>query len=175
MRRLFVTLAFFVSSAALATARPALADSKATTTPTAPEPAASDRPYVVEDRGPNRLLLATGVATLGFTYGVSAYAGATTTWDSERWLLVPLVGPWLTLIRREGCGAPDSARCEVEPTFSALFVASGLLQLGGAVQIAAAFLKRELHEVDRPVVQRTVAIVPSGVPGGATLAARGIF
>ena len=48
----------------------------------------------IEDRGPNRLLLATGIATLAFSYTVSGYAGATSSRESERWLLVPAVGPF---------------------------------------------------------------------------------
>lgn len=172
MRRL---LAPIVSTAALSIASTALGDSKATTTEATLERAADDRQPVLVDRGPNRLLLGTGIATLGFTYGVSAWVGATTEWPSERWLLVPVVGPWLTLVRREDCGDPASARCDVEPAFTALFVTSGVLQLGGLVQIYAAFLKRELREADRPVVAPGVAIVPATVPGGAALAARGIF
>lgn len=179
MRRLAPLFVLVTSTAALATAAPAHADSKATTQPTTPAalpPAtAAERPYVLEDHGPNRLLLATGLATLGFAYGVSAYAALTTERDSEKWLLVPVAGPWLTLIRREDCGDRASARCDVESTFAGLFVASGLLQLAGVVQIAAAFAKRELREVDRPVVPFRAAVLPAAVPGGAALAAQGTF
>lgn len=175
MRRLFVPVAGLVAGTVLAVASPARADSKATTTPTTPEPTRLEREHAVVDRGPNRLLLATGVATLGFAYGVSAWVGASTERPSERWLLVPVAGPWVTLARREDCGDPRSARCDVEPTFSALFVVSGLVQLGGAAQIVAAFLKRELRETDRPVIEPRVAVLPAGVPGGAALTARGSF
>ena len=159
-------LAPILLATALFAADDARADSKATTAPTSlPRPGEAEAPLVV-DRGPNRLLLGTGVTTLVFAYGISAYVGATTERSSERWLVVPLAGPWVALAQREGCAETGTTPCDVDPAFRGLLVADGLLQLAGAAQIALAFVKRE---------RREVTFVPSRVPGGAGLVALGTF
>jgi hypothetical protein len=110
------------------------------------------RRFEVEDRGPNRMILASGIATLGFSYGVSGYVGATSPRESERFLLVPVLGPWMALAEREACGSPPAVPCETESTYQALLVASGGLQLLGLAEVAYAFVKRERREVERPLV-----------------------
>lgn len=138
----------------------------------APEEARADEPVetiVVEDRGPNQLLLATGVATLGFSYAVSGWVGATSSRASERFLLVPVAGPWLALSRRETCGERPAVPCDIEPTYDALFVVDGVLQGLGLAQVAYAFVKREKREVERP------SVVPLSIPRGAGVAAVGTF
>ena len=124
----------------------------------------------IEDRGPNRLLLATGIATLGFSYGVSAWVGATSPRESERFLLAPVIGPWTALALRDPCGpSPSAVSCETESTYQALIVASGALQLVGVAQIAFAFVKRERREIERPV------IMPIALRAGAGFAATATF
>ena len=164
--RALVPIAFL--GATLAAAADARADSKATTSPTTPttaeKPERATSAFV--DAGPNRLLLGTGITTLGFAYGIAAYVGATTERSSERWLIVPFAGPWLALANREGCAETGTTPCDVDPAFRGLLVADGLLQLAGAAQIALAFVKRE---------RRDVTFLPSRVPGGAGLVALGTF
>jgi hypothetical protein len=128
-----------------------------------------DSRIVIEDRGPNRLLLATGIATLGFNYAVSAWVGVTSPRESERFLTVPLFGPWLALARREGCGGEGAVTCENETTYVGLLIADGALQALGAAQIGFAFVKREKRELERP------AIVPLRLDHGAGVAAVGTF
>jgi hypothetical protein len=161
-------LALPILVASALTAADARADSKATTAESL-----RDDPHVI-DGGPNRLLLATGLATLGFAYGISAYVGATTERGSERWLLVPVSGPWLALARREGCAEVGATPCDVEPTFQGLLVADGLIQLAGVAQLALAFVKRERRET-QAAVARTVSLLPARMPGGAGLFAHGAF
>lgn len=107
--------------------------------------------------------MATGIATLGFSHSVSAWVGATSPHESDRFLLVPAVGPFLALAQREGC------ECATEPTYEGLLVASGALQLAGLAQIAFAFVKRERREVERPLV------MPLALRGGAGLGATATF
>ena len=123
----------------------------------------------VVDRGPNRLLLATGIATLGFSYGVSAWVGATSPRESERFLIAPVVGPWIALVVREGCGPRPAVPCDTEPTYDGLIVASGALQLVGLAQVAIAFVKRERREIERPLV------MPVAFRAGAGLTATARF
>lgn len=123
----------------------------------------------LEDHGPNRLLLATGIATLGFTYGVSSYLGVTSARESDRWLLVPFSGPFVAVARREPCGERPAIPCDTEPTYKALLIVDGGLQLAGAALIALAFVKRELRETPRPLV------MPLAMRGGAGVAAVTVF
>jgi hypothetical protein len=124
----------------------------------------------IEDRGPNRLLLATGIATLGFSFAVSGYVGATSPRESERFLLVPAIGPFIALAERESCGGqPSSVSCNAESTYQGLLVASGAMQLAGVAQIALAFVTRERREIERPVV------MPLALRGGAGIGASATF
>jgi hypothetical protein len=120
----------------------------------------------IEDRGPNRMILASGIATFGFSYGVSGYVGATSPHESERFLLVPVFGPWMALVEREACGPSPAVSCETESTYQALLVASGGLQLLGLAEVAYAFVKRERREVERPLV--TALAFRGGAGLGAT-------
>lgn len=128
------------------------------------------RPTIrVEDRGPNRLLLATGIATFGFAYGVSGYIGATSSEESDRFLLVPAVGPFVALAERAGCApGSTSTRCMNESTYEGLLVASGAMQLAGLAQIAVAFIVRERREIQRPLVMPLALRQGGGVVALAT-------
>lgn len=132
-------------------------ESKATTEPM--ESPAGTHERVVVDNGPNRLLLTTGFVTIGFAYAMSAYVALGSHHASEKWLYVPVAGPWVAFARPDGLDA----------TSRALLVADGLVQLAGVAQLAAAFVTRELKERDRPI------IVPLRVEGGAGAAAVGTF
>ena len=133
------------------------------------------RPAVV-DAGPNPLLLAAGAATFAFAYGGSVWVGATSTRASDRPLLVPFAGPWLALGAHGGCSS-GGAPCGQETTYAALFVADGLVQAAGAVQIALAFVRRNLRDTrDSPVRSARVTVAPSRpAGGGVALAAVGEF
>lgn len=126
------------------------------------------RRVVIEDRGPNRMLLATGIATLGFAYGVSGWVGATSPHESERFLLVPVLGPWGALAEREHCGPSPAVPCDRDHTYEGLIVASGAMQLAGVAQIAFAFVKRERREVERPLVMPVAFRAGAGLGATAT-------
>lgn len=119
----------------------------------------------IEDRGPNRLLMATGLATFGFSYSVSAYVGAASQRESDRFLVVPAAGPFIALVERDACGTAATGACTNEMTYEGLLVASGVMQLAGLAQIGLAFITRERREVERPLV------MPQALRGGAGLGA----
>lgn len=136
----------------------------------------SDAVPRVVDAGPNRLLLASGAATIGFAYGGSLWVGATSTRSSDRPLLVPFAGPWIALGAHGSCGGGGTP-CGQETTYAALFIADGLVQAAGAVQIALAFLRRDLRDTHDPLVRSArVTVAPSRPAGGGLgLAAVGEF
>ena len=137
-----------------------------------PRVASADEPIervVVEDRGPNHLLLATGIATFGFSYAVSGWVGLTSPRASERFLVVPVAGPWIALSRRALCGERPAVPCDTERTYEGLLIADGILQGLGLAQIGYAFVKREKREVERTTV------VPLTIAHGAGVAAVGTF
>lgn len=111
---------------------------------------------------PNQLLLATGIATAGFTYAASAYVGLTSPHASSHWLVLPLAGPWVSLGTRGTCGRSSASTCEVESAYKTLLVVDGIVQLAGAAQILAAFFQREPK-------RSSITIAPVHVPGGAAL------
>lgn len=117
------------------------------------------------DSGPNRLLLATGGASFAFAYAGAAWVGATSSRSADRPLLIPFAGPWVAL-RAHVAAACDATTtpCGQQTTYAALTVADGLMQAAGAVQIALAFLHRDLQEAREPVAR--MAIAPSRPPGG---------
>jgi hypothetical protein len=89
---------------------------------------------------------------------------------------VPFAGPWVALGTRGSCGGGGSP-CGQETAYGALLVADGLVQAASAVQIALAFVHRELRTSTEPLV-RTARVTfaptrPSG--GGLGFAAIGQF
>ena len=131
------------------------------------------------DAGPNRLLLATGAATFAFSYGGAAWVGLTSSRTADRPLLVPFAGPWIALNAHVAgaCGALGGT-CGQEAAYSGLLIADGLVQAASAVQIALAFVHRELRETSTPLARRTahVSVAPARAPGGGlALAAFGEF
>jgi hypothetical protein len=137
-------------------------------------PAVPEGSSRVIDAGPNGLLLATGAATFAFAYGGSLWVGATR--SSDRPLLVPFAGPWIALGAHGACGG-GGAPCGQETTYAALFVADGLAQAAGAVQIALAFLLRDLRDTHDPLVRSArITVAPSRPAGGGVgIAAFGEF
>ncbi len=140
---------------------------------------AADDSATVVQAGPNRLLLATGAATFAFSYGGAAWVGLTSSRTADRPLLVPFAGPWIALNAHVAgaCGALGGA-CGQEAAYSGLLIADGLVQAASAVQIALAFVHRELRETSAPWVRRTahVSVAPARAPGGGlALAAVGEF
>jgi hypothetical protein len=173
MRRTATALLFVASL--LAGGGSAHAQAPAVVEP-ATEPMTAERRATVVDMGPNRLLLATGAAGLAFAYAGSLWVGATSTRTSDRPLVVPFAGPWVALGTRGSCGG-GGLPCGQETAYGALLVADGLVQAASAVQIALAFLHRELRTSTEPVIRSArVTLAPTRPSsGGVGLAAIGQF
>ena len=80
-------------------------------------------------RGPDPLLITTGVVIFGVPYGFSAAAAGASNIPSDKWLYVPVVGPWGDIIARLTCTTTD---CQGNLGPAALpLVLSGLGQAAG--------------------------------------------
>jgi hypothetical protein len=168
MRRAATALSFVLSVLASAGAARAAE-------PTLEPPELEPRTTIVS-AGPDRLLLATGAATFAFAYGGSLWVGAMTTRSSDRALLIPFAGPWVALGARGTCGE-SGVPCGQQSTYAGLLITDGLVQAASAVQIALAFLHRELRQKPDPVIRTArVTLAPSRPSGGGlALAAVGQF
>lgn len=167
MRRAATALVFVTSLAWVVVAPgSARADGPSATEPAAVEPMTGEARTTVVDMGPDRLLLATGAAGLAFAYAGSLWVGATSTRTSDRALVVPFAGPWVALGTRGSCGGSGSA-CGQETAYGALLVADALVQAASAVQIALAFIHRELRTRAEPVLRSArVTLAPTRPSGG---------
>jgi hypothetical protein len=139
-------------------------------------PDSAATPPVAPETGPNRLLLASGAATLAFGYGGAAWVGATSSLETDRLLLLPLAGPWLALATRAPCDEPSTGVCGHETTYDGLLVADGLVQIAGVVQVALAFLRRDLRRAVEPsLFGGHMRVAPARAAGGLAIAATGTF
>lgn len=137
-----------------------------------PTPYTSDMPQTERYR-PNRpLLIASGSAFLG-AYATSAVIGAVNDRDEDKFLLVPLVGPWIDL------GNRDCAKlaCDNEDWSKALLIGSGVIQtLGAAGTIASFFVTETRTTTARATEKSRWMITPSNVGRtGYGLSAAGTF
>src|SRR5262245_35580137 len=99
----------------------------------------ADRPVM----RPNSTLLIGGSALLVGAYVPSMVVAASSDHDGDKWLYVPVVGPWADLAGRGGCG--DNS-CGTEAAFKILLIGSGVAQVAGAGGIIASFLIPERQE-----------------------------
>lgn len=100
---------------------------------------------------PNRPLIWSGVFTLGISYGISAVVGATSNTDADRYLFIPVAGPWIDFASRAGC--PGTGSCAGETAAKVGLVIDGIFQGIGAISIVSGFLWR------RQVVVRDTAAI----------------
>lgn len=113
-----------------------------TTTLTSANWAAQERP---EDRArPSRTLLYTGGAIFLGSYAASAIASAIVGTDGDRWLAVPVAGPWIALGERQtSCGFGDCGFHE--DVNLAGITASGVAQAAGlGLMITSLFISEKI-------------------------------
>jgi hypothetical protein len=125
--------------------------------------------------GPNRSLIGTGLVTFGLAYIPAVIVAGESSQSADHHMFVPVVGPWLNLANRPGCG-PESIACDTETTNKVLIGVDGVFQGIGAITTIVGFLSPEpQHEVvttSKPTIHLTPAKI--GV-GGYGLAAFGDF
>jgi hypothetical protein len=120
---------------------------------------------------PNYHMIGSGLFTFAVPYTISAFVGATSNENADRYLFVPLVGPWLDLGQRPAC--PIAAlSCNSETAARVGLVLDGLFQDIGALMVVSGLLWR--HEV---IVRRVahVQVSPWFGPTGTGLAMSGTF
>jgi hypothetical protein len=141
-------------------------------------------PVVAEKRysGPNRALLGGGLIMLGGAYIPSVIVAAESNTPADNQLNIPVVGPWLDLAQRPGCGGPGDFTCGTETGYRTLIILSGVFQGLGALSTLASFVvperatvvrtaKAEQHDASKPHFM----LAPSVGAGGYGVAALGSF
>jgi hypothetical protein len=126
-------------------------------------------------RGPDPLLITTGVVIFGVPYGFSAAAAGASSLPSDKWLYVPVAGPWGDIIARLTCTSTD---CKGDLGPAALpLVLSGLGQAAGVGILIKALIdppgKSARSASDGSHVH--VHVAPTTYAGGGGLQAFGAF
>jgi hypothetical protein len=102
----------------------------------------SARPATAETisgyNGPNRVLLSVGLATFGLAYTPAVVVAAESSLNTDKALYGPLVGPWIDLGNRPGCGLRVS--CDLEAVNKVLIATDGVFQGLGALAFASSFV-----------------------------------
>ncbi len=123
--------------------------------------------------GPDPLLVTTGVVIFGVPYGFSAFAAATSNLPSDKWLYVPIAGPWGDIIARLTCTSSD---CKGDLGPAALpLILSGLGQAAGVGILIKALIDPPGKSRARSASDTHVHVVPATYAGGAGLQAYGAF
>jgi hypothetical protein len=123
-------------------------------------------------RGPDPLLVTTGVVIFGIPYGFSAFGAAASTTSSDKWLYVPVVGPWGDIISRLSC-ASSGCKGDLGPA-SVPLVLSGLGQAAGVGILIKALIDPP-GKAARAATDKHVHVVPTSYAGGGGLQAYGAF
>jgi hypothetical protein len=150
--------------------------------PVAVEPVAPAGPTrgetVTERGGPSRSELGSGILTLGLTYGASVIVEAESPVAADHKLFIPVVGPWMALANRPGCGGSTGPSCGTETAYSVLIVADGIGQALGSLMIIGAFLNPETvthSSVSLDTTKTEFHLLPTSVGSGYGMTALGTF
>lgn len=86
----------------------------------------------------NTPLALAGGGVLAAAYIPSFIVGVGSSNSSDKWLLMPVLGPWIDVAER-GCGGPS---CGGDAGNKILLIGDGILQLGGAAALVGSFFIR---------------------------------
>lgn len=126
------------------------------------------RPVVAEqthNSPPNVPLLTGGIIALGGAYIPSVIVAAANNNPYDNHLYIPVVGPWIDLADRPGCGGAFQTSCGTETGFKALLVIDGAFQGLGALATVLGLVVPEHRstvvaaKADKP----TVHVLPARV------------
>jgi hypothetical protein len=130
-------------------------------------------PSVETPQGPDPLLVTTGVVIFGVPYGFSAFGAATSSTSSDKWLYVPVIGPWADIIARLSCTSSD---CKGDLGSAALpLVFAGLGQAAGVGILIKALIDPPGHSSHSASSRTHVHVVPTTYAGGGGVQAFGAF
>ena len=131
--------------------------------------------YRVEERWSTGLLLA-GTLTASASYLLSVALAVPTTDDAddqaaERWMIIPLAGPWITVATRErfDCGASD---CVEATPWPLIYGFLGIAQATGTALLVASALNKEKKLVVQGTTEVAISPVVHTDAVGMTLMAR---
>ncbi len=144
---------------------------------------ATTRVDTIQYTGPDRGLLRSGAWTLGLGYLPALVVAIESPLPADRYLFVPVAGPWLDMAQRE-CD-----ECEHEGLNQFLLAADGVVQGVGALEILSSFLFLERTVETRPARRSSthtarkskaqtalnLRFKPTRVPGGYGVTAIGNF
>jgi hypothetical protein len=128
-------------------------------------------PSAETPQGPDPLLVTTGIVIFGVPYGFSAFAAATSDVSSDKWLYVPVVGPWADIIARYTC-TTSNCKGDIGPAAVPLAL-SGVAQATGVGILIKALIDPPGQSARASA--RHVHVVPATYAGGAGLQAFGAF
>ncbi|HEX7666174.1 MAG TPA: hypothetical protein VF407_16720 [Polyangiaceae bacterium] len=136
------------------------------------------------EKGPNVLMLGSGLAIFGASYAPAVIVGATSARDADKAMLVPVAGPWLALADRGDCGGSTGRSCDTETTYKVLIVVDGIFQaIGVADAIASVFEPEAERQLGKSDSRRSshkpfephVSVAPTSVGSGYGFGAVGTF
>ncbi len=120
---------------------------------------------------PDPLLVTTGAVIFAVPYVFGVFGAAASNVDADKWLYVPVAGPWGDLIARLTCTNSSTCKGDLGPTALPLALA-GLGQAAGVGILIKAL-------IDPPkgnrVADKSVHFAPATYVGGAGMQAYGAF
>jgi hypothetical protein len=141
-----------------------------------PQPTGEER---ISYARPNSILLGGGISIFLASYVPSAVVAVVNDNTYDKHLYIPVVGPWLDLADRPGCGGIGQSGCPTENGYRALLVVVGSFQALGvlATAVGAAVPERQIIGPPAKATARpTVHVLPAQVSrDGYGLAAFGNF
>ena len=100
--------------------------------------AAPDVMAVVVERTPDPRVLTGGLVLFGITYGPSVVVAARSDVESDRFLYVPVAGPWIDLVRRPDCDTNEE-HCSKGGATAFTLIGDGILQTAAAALVVRSF------------------------------------
>jgi hypothetical protein len=129
-------------------------------------------PSVEKPQGPSAMLVTSGIVLFGVPYAFSVVSAATSDVSSDKWLYVPVVGPWGDFISRITC-EPTGCRGNVGPAALPLVLA-GLGQAAGIGVLIKALVDPPGSSI-KAAQDTHVHVAPTSYAGGGGLQAYGKF
>jgi hypothetical protein len=125
-------------------------------------------PSAEQPQGPDPMLALTGAVIFAVPYGFGVFSAATTNTSSDKWLYVPIAGPWGDLISRLSC---TTSFCKGDIGTAGLpLIMAGLGQAAGV-----GILIKSLISPPNRRVAKGVHFAPTTYAGGGGLTAYGAF
>ena len=133
-------------------------------------------PPIVESR-PNSAFFGRGIFAFTGAYVPSVLVAVVNENSYDKRLYVPLLGPWLDLADRPGCGGIGQTSCSSEAAFKVLLIVAGAVQGVGAVAIVLGATLPERKVATPPKADKlTLHVLPAQVSrNGYGMTAFGTF